>query len=142
MTLPPPTPPASGIEDTITVATSSASSGPDTPKKRAISEVTADVPPPTKAATPAGGQPVKKRTKMTEAEKEEKRKEKEAKEEEKRKEKEAKEEEKRKEKEAKDKEREVKVGLKYLVTDFYVILTTGTESRAGREKADQRRRET
>ncbi|KAF8536678.1 chromatin assembly factor 1 subunit A-domain-containing protein [Trichophaea hybrida] len=91
--------------DSITVMTPSTSSGAETPKKRAISEVTTDAPPSTIEVRPTGGHPVRKRTKVTEAEKEEKRKEKEAKEEEKRKEKEAKEEEKRKEKEAKEEEK-------------------------------------
>ncbi|KAA8912417.1 chromatin assembly factor 1 subunit A-domain-containing protein [Sphaerosporella brunnea] len=103
-----------------------AGTGSENPKKRALDGFASDAvavqsPPPSSAPSTAAavddksGPPAKKKTKMAEAEKEEKRKEKEAKEEErrmkeeeKRKEREAKEEEKRKEKEAKEEERKAK----------------------------------
>lgn len=73
-------------------------------KKRAISEVAEDSAAPPADGSGDGKSPAKKKTKLTEAEVEEKRKEKEAKEKEK--------EDKRREKEAKEKEKEVEKAAK------------------------------
>jgi chromatin assembly factor 1 subunit A len=115
MTLPPPTPPRDAINNTNSASNGAVKASPpmeiDTPKKRGREEGEAAA----QQDTAGANKPVKKRTKVSEAEKEEKRKEREAKEEEKKKlleakeeEKRQKEEEKRKAQEAKDKEKEAK----------------------------------
>ncbi|KAI5802157.1 chromatin assembly factor 1 subunit A-domain-containing protein [Pyronema domesticum] len=115
MTLPPPTPPGDAINNNNSASNGAVkASSPmeiDTPKKRGREEGEAAA----QQDTAGANKPVKKRTKVSEAEKEEKRKEREAKEEEKKKlleakeeEKRQKEEEKRKAQEAKDKEKEAK----------------------------------